>query len=85
MQTSTITTSKDKMVRLELTEEEMYSSGEETMDMWSVEEWLFYDLTNHYAIEVFMKKEQNQLQLYKYIPYDEESFRLRISSARAAC
>ena len=67
------------------TEEEFYSSGEESVDMWTVEEWLFYDFKKYYNSNVLMKKRDDYLDYYKYVAYDERSFRERISSAKAAC
>ncbi|ESN94679.1 hypothetical protein HELRODRAFT_95831 [Helobdella robusta] len=77
------TTSSKSLPRVE-SEEDMYSSGEETLDTWTVEEWVFYDYVNYYNVDVFMKRNQLYITNYSYVPYDEKSFKERISSVRAA-
>ena len=73
-----------KALRAVDSDEEAYSSGEESLEMWTIEEWLFYDYKKYYNADVFVKKRDDYLEYYKYVPYDEKSFLERISSVKAA-
>ena len=47
--------------------EEMYSSGEETMETWTVEEWIFYDDWRSYGMDVCIKKKEIITESFSYV------------------